>query len=347
MRQISRREFLRLTALGLGAASLSEFLTACNRRTAAGQLAGITPSAAPTSTLPKPTASQAPTREEMEAKQSSPTATPPSIADLSVARGGDNPEILVRRAMAAIGGMERFVPKGSSVIVKPNICIPAPFTRGATTNPIVVGTLVKMAFEAGAGSVKVLDYPFGGPSLQSYEKSGIKATVEEAGGEMQAIVPYKWIKTEIPQGVAMKNISVYDDILKADVLINVPVAKNHGEALYTIGLKNLMGIVAERPNMHISLNQSIVDINTLIRPQLTVVDCVRIMLEGGPQGGSEDYLKKMDTVIASPDIVAADSYALSLFDVRPNQVPYIGIAEQTGLGRSDIQNIKVEEIAVG
>ena len=81
--------------------------------------------------------------------------------------------------------MSRFVSKGASVIVKPNICVAYhSYEYAATTNPWVVGTLVKMAFEAGAASVKVMDNPFGGTAQQAYQISGIKQQVEAAGGEM-------------------------------------------------------------------------------------------------------------------------------------------------------------------
>jgi len=253
----------------------------------------------------------------------------------------------VRKAIAAIGGMEHFVPKGANVVVKPNMCIPAKFTQGATTNPIVVATLVKMAFEAGAKSVKVLDFPFGGPSIEVYEVCGIGQKVKEAGGEMEPIATFKFVKTIIPKAVSLKHADIYQTILNADVLINAPVAKNHSEAMFTLGLKNMMGVVSDRPYMHVFLNQAIADLNTIVRPHLTVIDAVRVMLNGGPRGGREDYLKKMDTIVASPDIVAADTYALRFFNADLSSVAYLTMAEQLGVGSTDLKNMKIEEIAVG
>ena len=89
------------------------------------------------------------------------TATPAANpAYLAVARGGDDPEALVRAAVEAIGGMGRFVPAGANVIIKPNVCTSnRAYDGAATTNPWVVGALVKMCFEAGAGRVRVFDFP--------------------------------------------------------------------------------------------------------------------------------------------------------------------------------------------
>ena len=80
---------------------------------------------------------------------------------------------------------------------------------------------------------------------------------------------------------------------------------------------------------------------------LTVVDGIRVMMTGGPTGGSDDDIKKMDTIIASPDIVAADTYALRFFNATPDQVPYINYAQKLGIGRTDINNLKIEEINLG
>ena len=275
------------------------------------------------------------------------TGSPALIPDLVVTTGGE-PEALVRRAMAALGGMSRFVPKGASVIVKPNICVAYhSYEYAATTNPWVVGTLVKMAFEAGAVRVKVMDYPFGGTAQQAYKISGIKEQVEAAGGEMVLMLPYKFVTTKNPKAVVLKNPAVFEDILKADVLINVPIAKQHSSSRLTLSMKNLMGVVQDRSAMHINLGQCIADLNALVRPQLTVVDAVRILTANGPTGGDLADVKKLDTVIAGPDWIAADSYAASLFGLQPEDLDYIVKGVSMGLGRSDLQNLHIQTIPVG
>jgi uncharacterized protein (DUF362 family) len=264
-----------------------------------------------------------------------------------VTRGGE-PDELVRRAIAALGGIEKFVPKGANVVVKPNICVAYhTYEYAATTNPWVVGTLVKMCFEAGAASVKVMDYPFGGTQQHAYEISGIKEQVEAAGGEMVNMLSYKYVPTENPNAVVLKKAEVYDDILKADVLIDVPIAKHHSSARLTLGMKNLMGVIRDRSVLHFSLGQCIADLNALIRPQLTVVDAVRILTANGPTGGDLGDVKKLDTIIASPDIVAADSFAASLFGMKPEDLEYIVAGTALGLGRSDLQNLTIQDISLG
>ena len=255
---------------------------------------------------------------------------------------------MVRRALAALGGMERFVPAGSNVIVKPNICVAYhTYEYAATTNPWVVGAIVKLCFEAGARSVRVMDHPFGGSAEEAYEVSGIAEQVKAAGGEMVIMSSMKFMAMELPQAKSLKKNNVYEDALKTDVLINVPIAKDHGLARLTLGMKNLMGLIGLRDVIHLDMGERLADLTDLFRPQLTVVDAVRMLMANGPTGGNLNDVKEANTIIASPDIVAADSYAATLFDMQPEELLYILAGTKRGLGRSDLKNLKIEEINVG
>jgi uncharacterized protein (DUF362 family) len=203
-----------------------------------------------------------------------------------------------------------------------------------------------MCFEAGAGRVRVMDYPFGTSAEEGYSRSGIREQVEAAGGEMAYMTPkFKYVSMSIPDGIDLKKAQVFDEILNADLLINVPIAKDHGSTRLTLGMKNLMGVVLNRNAMHVNLGQRIADLTSLIRPKLTVVDAVRILIANGPSGGGDlNNVRKMDTVIVSPDIVAADSYATGLFGLQPTDIAYIAAGAAMGLGRSDLQNLKIADI---
>jgi uncharacterized protein (DUF362 family) len=192
-----------------------------------------------------------------------------------------------------------------------------------------------------------MDYPFGGPPQASYETSGIRAAVKAAGGEMEVMSRMRYRDVEIPKGKVLKKWQVYGDILDADIVINVPIAKVHDAATLTLGMKNLMGVVLDRTGMHSrGLHQSIADLNTVVRPQLTIVDAVRILVANGPTGGSLSDVKQMDTIIASADVVAADTYAATLFNLRPADVTHIYLGAEMGIGKTDLKAIKIEEVAV-
>ena len=343
MTRFSRRDFLRMLAAGTGALSLQQFLAACGM-----QAASVLP---PTSTPISPTdpslatGQATPDASTPAAATRTPTPLPPGAPDLAVARGTD-PETIVRRALGAFGGMEKFVPKNASVIIKPNICVAYhTYEYAATTNPWVVAALVRSCLEAGARSVQVMDLPFGGTQQEAYARSGIGEQVQAAGGEMISMPGFRYIPADIPQGRDLKQVKVFDEVMKADVLINVPIAKTHGLAGLTLGMKNLMGLIQDRASIHANLGQRVADLASLFRPTLTVVDAIRILTAHGPSGGNLSDVRQLDTVIVSPDIVAADSYATTLFGLRPDDIAYIPAAAAMDLGRSDLQSLKIEEIA--
>jgi uncharacterized protein (DUF362 family) len=133
--------------------------------------------------------------------------------------------------------------------------------------------------------------------------------------------------------------------MDADVVINVPIAKHHSAAGLTLGMKNLMGVVHDRDGMHArGLHQAIADIATVVRPQLTIIDAIRILTANGPTGGNLKDVKKLDTLVASTDVVAADSYATTFFGMTGKDIDYIRFGAAMGLGEMDLTKIKIEEI---
>lgn len=331
--QMNRRKFLRTAVAGLGAVTLNPFLTSCSSNEARP--------ASPTNEAHPASPTNAVGRAAGTAQ---PATVPGGSPDLVVARSGE-PEAMVRKAIAALGGMERFVPRDANVVVKPNICVAYnTYEYASTTNPWVVGALVKMCLEAGARTVRVMDNPFGGTAEDAYQVSGIAEQVKAAGGEMVIMSNMKFTAIDIPNAQSLKQTAIYADILKADVVIDVPIAKNHALAILTLGMKNLMGTIQEREVIHSKMGERLADLAGFIRPKLVVVDAVRMLMANGPTGGSLDDVKKMDTIIASTDIVAADSYAATLFGYKPEDLSYVTAGTAAGLGRSDIQNLRIEEI---
>jgi uncharacterized protein (DUF362 family) len=330
--RLNRRDFL----MKAGVVGAGLYLAGCARK--------------PSPSLPTPfseTNSLPVSATESPQIQSGATAQPANgDAYLAVARGEDAAEI-TRRALAAIGGMERFVNNGADVIIKPNICTDYySYEYAATTNPLVVAALVNLAFGAGAARVRVMDNPFGGSARSAYRRSGIEDAVIGAGGEMEVMNQNKFRQTEIPDGLDIRTWFFYQDILDADVVIDVPIAKNHGTTGLTLGAKNLMGTILNRGQIHANIHQRIADLVSRVRPALTVVDAVRILMDNGPTGGNLNDVKQLNTVIACADIVAADAFGASLFGIPAADIGYIKAAADMGLGTLDLTSIKIEEITV-
>lgn len=265
---------------------------------------------------------------------------------LAVARGTD-PAGITRAAIQAIGGISRFVPKGSDVVVKPNICVDYhPPEYAATTNPEVVAEIVRLCLEAGASRVRVMDMPFGGTPESAYKISGIASAVETAGGRMEQMTPVGFVKTAIPDGLDLSEWEVYSAISEANVVINVPIAKHHNLARVTLGGKNLLGVVTRPQMFHMNLGQRVADLLSLVRPTLTIVDAYRILTAHGPTGGSLNDVALAETVIASHDTVAADAYGATLFGLTGADIPFVRAAADMGLGTLDLGSVHVAEVAV-
>ena len=266
--------------------------------------------------------------------------------DMVAIKNGD-PVTMFDTAIAAMGGMQTFVKRGQTVLVKPNIGWDATPERAANTNPELVGRIVKHCLDAGAKSVMVFDNPCD-EWTRCYANSGIEKAVKDAGGN---IVTGKdaddYRETDIPKGVKLKSAKIHKLVLDSDVFINVPVLKNHGGATMTIAMKNLMGVVWNRRYYHANgLQQCIADFATFRKPDLNVVDGFRVMKRNGPRGVSVNDVAEMKYQILARDIVATDAAASRIFGIDPKDVKHIMLAEEMGIGTTDLEKLNIKRISL-
>jgi len=265
-------------------------------------------------------------------------ATPP----LAVRKGRDVPA-LVRETLAALGGMGRFVKAGETVVVKPNIGWDRTIDQAANTHPLVVRTVVELCLDAGAKHVRIFDRSANDPR-RCYVQSGIQEAVEALRSdrvEIGYIDRRAFQELGIHNGVALSRWSFYRPAMEADRFINLPIAKHHSISKLTLGMKNIMGVIGgDRGVLHRKIEESLADINTVIPSDLTIVDATRILVANGPQGGRPEDVRVTDTLIASPDIVAADSFAATLFGYHPGDIPTLVSASRRGLGTMDLDKVQ-------
>ena len=252
---------------------------------------------------------------------------------------------LTRQALEALGGMNRFVSKGNIVWVKPDIGWDRRPEQAATTNPDVVATLVEMSYQAGAKKVLVSDNPCN-PGRLSFPRSGVQQAAEKAGAEVIFLDERKFRKMSI-NGKVLKEWEVYQDIVEADRLINVPIAKNHNLCLATLGMKNLMGVIGgPRNRLHQDLGGTLVDLAAFLKPRLVVLDALRVLTANGPVGGNLADVKRKDTVAAGVDQVAVDALGATLLGYKPASIGYIAQGNARGLGTIDFNSLAPKQIEV-
>ncbi len=259
---------------------------------------------------------------------------------VAVAEGREY-EKTAARAVAALGGMKRFVRPGDTVVVKPNIGWDRRPEQGANTHPLVVRAVVAEALRAGAKKVKVFDRPCN-DARRCYVNSGMEAALKGMKGvELKHIEDERFRMVKL-NGRTLRGWELYDEALSADVFINVPIAKHHGLTGLTLGLKNIMGVMGgNRGSIHGNIDAALADINAVLKSRLTIIDATRILTAHGPQGGDLADVKILNKVVASTDIVAADAYATTLFGLRPADIRTTVAAYRRGLGEMNISRMRI------
>jgi uncharacterized protein (DUF362 family) len=336
---LDRREFLK----GLGAAALAAStgaLSGCGRLLdwSGGERTGLR-EMSPAS--PEPTGSE-PTGGA-EATSSGSTTKGTASPDLVVARGAD-PAANVRKAVEALGGMERFVKRGGRVVLKPNLLTGREPQYAVSTNPAVMGALTALCLQAGAAEVVVLDHSTSEAST-AFQVSGIEQAVRKAGGRVKYLTDRNFDQVRIPQGRLLTSWPLVSDIFEADTFINVPIAKTHGMAVLTMAMKNLMGIMGGmRGAIHVDFDTKIVDLNSLVRPHLVLLDATRILVRNGPTGGSLDDVELRDTVVAGTNQASVDAYGTTLFGMKPTDLAYLVNAQRRGIGETDLKKLRITRV---
>lgn len=272
--------------------------------------------------------------------------------DLVAVLGGMSPIEMLRRTLDELGGISSFVNKGDRVVIKPNIGWAKRPELGANTSPEIIGELVKLSMDAGAGKVEVLDHTCQ-EWRSCYQLSGIEEAVKKNGGTMVPANNKKYYKTvSLPKGKILKKTKIHEALVKSDVWFNVPTLKHHGGANMSISMKNNMGIVWDRQKFHRDgLQQCIADLCSWEkRPTLNIVDGWRTMVSNGPSGVSVEDVVETKAMFTSSDPIAADTAAMKFFSqLRPmdlRAVSHIKKGEESGLGTTDLASLNIKRITL-
>ncbi|MFZ5981113.1 MAG: DUF362 domain-containing protein [Candidatus Zixiibacteriota bacterium] len=256
----------------------------------------------------------------------------------------ENHRAALNAALEALGGIKRFIKPGERVTLKPNIGWDRVPEQGADTNPELVAEMVRLCLKAGASEVIVTDVSCN-DARRTFLRSGIKEAAEIAGARVILPVDEDFVNTNLG-GKLLTRWPVLKYFIETDKFINMPITKQHSLSTCTIGMKNLYGILGGRRNqLHQQIDQSIVDLAAFCRPTLVVVDATRVLMRGGPTGGSLADVNIENTVICSTDQVAADARAAEFLGVRAERVRHIVLAQKTGLGTLDYNYIGYKEVS--
>ena len=266
---------------------------------------------------------------------------------------GVDVESIVREAIHLIGGIEGFVNPDDKVVIKPNLTTALPYDMGLTTDPRVVQVIVELCRDVNASEIVVAEGSGGVDTDVAFDKCGYSRLAREYNLELVDLNKSPITMVDVPDGKSLKVLGVPNVILESDALINVPKFKLKKEWA-TLSVKNLLGAVpgkgkfsgemwtpqgkwfgprGEKKRVHANLDEGLVDLNTVIRSSLIVMD--------GIVASYEDRPIELNTVLASRDSLALDCIATKIGGLDPLDVPYLKCAAERGLGEADYNRIDV------
>ena len=269
----------------------------------------------------------------------------PDAPELVVVQGGE-PRTAVRRAFEALGGVRRFIQRGDVVAIKPNMAWDRTPEQAANTNPEVVAEVVRLCLEAGAARVLVGDVCTNEPQ-RVYQRSGIAAAARAEGAEVILPERRRFRRVDL-RGEVLGEWPIFDLVLRADKVINIPIAKHHSLTGATLGIKNWYGILGgQRHRLHQRIHESLADLASFIRPTLTIIDAWRVLVRNGPTGGNLADVELRKTLIAGTDPVALDAWAAKAYwDLDERRMRYLTLAAERGLGTPQFEKLRVAALTV-
>jgi len=270
--------------------------------------------------------------------------------DISVVKGSDYFNNTIK-AVEMLGGMKRFVSKNAKVAILPNSQRNNP---GVFTNPEIVRAVIRMCKQAGAAEVNCLTWL----PEKIWADTGLAEAVAKEGGklvmaDMKDESQFKPVP--IPRGTALKEARIMNELFNNDVFITIPISKDHAGNKFTATLKNMMGLNSPQSNRTFHqkdwstnpdsiafLDQCIADLNTVVTPDLCIVDSTQFITTNGPFGPGK--LAQPQEIVAGTDRVAIDSYCCGLLGLKPQDIIMIGKARELGLGQMDLSKLKIKKV---
>lgn len=259
---------------------------------------------------------------------------------MSIVNGPDR-KATANRAIQLLGGIERFVNKGETVAIKPNVAFASSPMLGATAHPELVAEVVRLCYKAGAKQVIVTDNPINDPA-SCFTLSGIGKAADQAGAKVTLPKDHLFRHTTLKGGKLIRNWPVFFGPLEnVDKLIGISPVKDHARAGASMSMKNWYGLLGGRRNVfHQDINTIIAELSMMVKPTLVILDGTEVMMTNGPTGGSRSDLRRANTMVASTDIVAADSYGCTLLHLKVSDLPYLKKAEKAGAGTTNYDSLK-------
>ncbi len=251
--------------------------------------------------------------------------------------------------LGKLGGLKKFVKKGQTVLVKPNIVSDhglkdGVYKGGIVTDVRLIRALVELLLPL-AGKVIIAE----GSSInrsetgKMFEHYGYDKLIDLDPSRVSLLDlnTDRLVEKPVPGGKRMLSRKISETLDSADLIISVPVLKIHFAAAASLAVKHLQGAVPplEKYMSHFfGLWQNLVNIHHLVKPGLTIIDGLTGQEDFGPVSGTP---KKMGLLMGGTDPVAVDSVAMRVMGLDPATSPPVWLAWMQGLGPLEEAGITV------
>ena len=221
---------------------------------------------------------------------------------------------------------------GKSVALKPNLVTTTPPEEGATTHPEIVAGVIEYLQSHGFKDISVMESAWVGARTKDvFDICYLNRVCDQYG------VPFYDLKKDTHKTYDAKglDIAVCERAMKTDFMINLPVFKGHGQTRITCALKNNKGVIPdfEKRRFHtLGLTKPIAHLNTVCKNDFILVDniCGDLDFE---EGGNPVV---MNRILAFRDPVLCDAFVCENMGYAIDDVPYVRLAEQLGVGSADL-----------
>jgi len=241
-----------------------------------------------------------------------------------------------------LGGLEKFVKPGDSVLLKPNFIAPRSRRHAAQTDPAVILETARLLKDFGAR-------PFVADSPAWTTTSTCVKALKMDESLKQLSVPVRQLDEPKKCRVGTKKIRVgiSSVALDADVIINLPKFKSHQQLVATFAVKNMFGCVSgkkkalwhfRKGSRQDEFCELLIDIYRFLNPALTIIDAVTAMDGRGPIRGRA---RPLGWLIGGTDPIACETICAKLVNIEPEDIPIIKTAKQTGFGCSEPEKIQI------
>jgi uncharacterized protein (DUF362 family) len=246
----------------------------------------------------------------------------------------------IDRQFSLLGGLDKFISRGDTVLLKPNFIAAKPKIEAVQTDPAVIVAVAQIVKDFG-GKPFIGDSPAWKNVFACINVLGLQQTLKELG------VPVKQLNKPKRHKIGNSRISISTVALEADRIINLPKLKTHQQLGATFAIKNMFGCVCgkEKAFWHFAKGKShgefcrmLIEIYKLLAPVVTIIDGVVAMEGPGPIRGQA---RPLGFLVGGADPAACESVCCELINFNPDEIPIIQTARQLGFGCSDISQIDV------